>query len=113
MSVAILIDEIAADQEPPTHYFDFSLIRAGGFSIKSTMRVSTAASSGGGPGALVGVFFAAPRFVLVLVTRFLSVVLAATGQPTRLGALARFGVAFRAAPGFLRCGSDFRAANLG
>jgi len=110
MRVAILIDEIAADQELPTHYFDFRLF----VQVALLDQVDDARfDCSGGPGALVGVFFAAPRFVLVLVTRFLSVVLAATGQPTRLGALARFGVAFRAAPGFLRCGSDFRAANLG
>src|SRR6266480_2689333 len=82
-----------------------------GSSITSTMTVSAAESPccGGGPGALIGAFFVAARFAFVLVTRFLGVVLALAATrlaifvlAARLGALPRFGVAFRAAPRFFR-----------
>ncbi len=71
-----------------------------GFSTTSTI-------CGGGPGALMRAFFVTARFALVLVTRFLGVVLAATRfgvfvLAARLGALPRFSVAFRPTPRFFR-----------
>ena len=79
-----------------------------GSGIASTLTVSAPVSPCcDGSGAFMGAFFVTVRFALVLVIRFLGAVLAATRlairvRAARLGALPRFGVAFRAAPRFFR-----------